>query len=70
MRHSARKAFMMLGEVCEKLGIGQTTLRRYEATGLLPPIGRRNVLNGRTIRVFTAEDLKRLRNGLRRHVRP
>jgi hypothetical protein len=63
------KGFMMLGDVCEKLGVGQTTLRRYEATGVLPPIERRDVLNGRTVRVFTARDLKRLRNALRRRAR-
>ncbi len=59
---------MMLGEVCEKLGIGQTTLRRYEVAGLLPPIERRDVLNGRAVRVLTAQDLKRLRNALRKRV--
>ena len=59
------EGFMMLGEVCHKLGIGQTTLRRYEAMGLIPSIERRDVLNGRTVRVFTAQDLKRLRNALR-----
>lgn len=62
------QGFMMLGEVCEKLGIGQTTLRRYEAAGLLPPIERRDVLNGRAVRVFTAQDLKRLRNALRKRL--
>ena len=64
------QGFMMLGEVCVRLGIGQTTLRRYEAAGLLPPIVRRDVLNGRTVRVFTAEDLKWLRNRLRKRERP
>jgi hypothetical protein len=44
-------------------------LRRYEATGLLPPIVRRDVLGGRTVRVFTARDLKRLRNALQRRAR-
>ena len=63
------QGLMMLGEVCEKLGIGQTTLRTYESAGLLPPIERRDVLNNRTVRVFTARDLKRLRNALRRRVR-
>jgi transcriptional regulator with XRE-family HTH domain len=55
---------MTIREVCRNLGVGQTTLRRYEAEGWLPPLRRRELLHGRSIRVFTDEDLHLLRRAL------
>jgi DNA-binding transcriptional MerR regulator len=60
---------MMIGEVCEKLGIGETTLRRYEAMGVVPLSVRSETLQGRSIRVYTAQELERLRGALRRFAR-
>src|SRR4051794_22616296 len=48
--------FMQIGEVAERTGLTQRTLRYYESIGLLPPATR---LEG-GFRLYTEEDIRRL----------
>jgi len=57
-RSCASRGYKLVGEVAAELGVSATTLRRMEAEGVIPEAKRIRYARGKTIRAYTAEELK------------
>lgn len=54
------EGYLLLGEVCERLGVSETGFRRMEKAGLIASPRRVEAWKGRSVRVFCADDIKRI----------
>jgi len=52
------QGYMLVGDVAAELGVSATTLRRMEAEGVIPEAKRVTYAGGKTVRVYTAEELE------------
>ena len=56
------QGYKLVGEVAAELGVSAMTLRRMEAEGIIPETKRVKLGRGRSMRVYKAEELKRIAN--------
>jgi hypothetical protein len=62
------QGYVMVGEACRELGIGETTFRRFEAKGIVAQAQRIVLMPGRLIRVLTKADLRAARCAIEHHL--
>jgi hypothetical protein len=54
------KGYRLVADTCAEFGISPTTLRRLEADGVLPKTNRLKLFRGRSVRVFTDDEIRRV----------